>query len=121
MLEPSFTNGATVDFLQEGSIVYSVEVPFRDMFIIHPPLISPAYLYVKPGTYDISVRFRPDTRYIKGTLPVCTLNWSNKGELNWNYNYFNSLNTTASFSTSKNYSIIIQGLMIDSVTQLDIF
>lgn len=113
--QPFFSNSGVVDFLQNGSVVYSVNVPFGDINNFVNPSFPTVELYIKPGTYDISVHLNPQTAYHNGNIPLYACCDSNNNELL----RFNSTEATMTFSLPTIYYIYIADVFAQTVTMLN--
>lgn len=113
---PFFSNGAWVDFLQNGSIVYSVEVPFGDMNNFENPYFPTVELYIVPGTYEVSVRMSPETHYNNGNIPQYSCNVRDNYE---SIVRFNATDATLTFAPSVTYDFHISCVYARSATPME--
>lgn len=114
---PFFTNSCTVDFIQDSTIVYSVEMPMSDFDDFNTPYQT-IDLYVQPGTYVVSMRPYPGTRYSNGNIP--TYGCQNITTYN-DHVSFDSTSGTVTFNLGTVYEIYMHPAYAKKVTPVEFF
>ncbi|HBK31008.1 MAG TPA: hypothetical protein DDZ78_05215, partial [Porphyromonadaceae bacterium] len=111
-----FYNSCTVDFFQNGSIAYSVDMTFNDLSNFTSPFFPASELYILPGTYEVSMHPYPGTHYMNGNLPLygCVKMPNYETIL-----IFNSMNATITFNSNTNYRIEMAPVYGETITLIE--